>query len=344
MYGARFRMIPSLPLRLSALFLAGCGVARAQVLSPFSRDFEGSDTTTAVFSGTSQDYARGRQADGSYTAENYAFGNGGFYGSATRDATIDRESFMDVARVSARPLAVRNFLPTKDPKKAGLLIMLYWGMTNGTQDPSSDIYVYASPEHTKGVSWTNDLLGPLSFHGGLADLRNAMLLGYAGEIANTQPRLGVIHNVRRDDLIEDVEHNRYFVVMMAYDFQMMWREKRHKLLWETRFSIREQGNDFTKMLPSMSMYASQYFGQDSHGLVRKAIPEGNVEIGVPTTVGADSEKGAPLSDTTLIADADTFSGRSRRASQERSELPAVLAGRIAAYEREKAALQGALSE
>jgi hypothetical protein len=328
---------------MAGLFLLECGMACAQAPFPFGRDFEGGDTTTAVFSGTSENYARARTADGAYTAETYAFGNGGYYGSPSRDATIDKEGFMDIARVIARPLALHNFVPTKDPKKAGLLIMVYWGVTSGTLDPSSDIYVYGGPEHTKGVSWTNDLLGPLSFSGGLADLRNAMLLGYAGEIANTQPRLGVIHNVRRDDLIEDVEHNRYFVVMMAYDFQAMWREKKHKLLWETRFSIREQGNDFGRMLPSMSLYASQYFGQDSHGLVRKAIPEGSVEIGVPTTVGADAEKGPSLSDTTLIADADTFSSRSRRARPDRLELPAALAGRIAAYEREKAALQGALS-
>jgi len=336
-------MSPPLPLRIAALFLLECGVACAQALFPFSRDFEGGDTTTAVFAGTSADYARARQADGTYRPETYAFGNGGNYGSASRDATIDRESFMDIARAIARPLAAHNFVPTKDPRKAGLLIMVYWGVTSGTLDPSSEIYVYGGPEHTKGVAWTNDLLGPLSFSGGLADLRNAMLLGYAGEIANTQPRLGVIHNVRRDDLIEDVEHNRYFVVMMAYDFQAMWREKRHKLLWETRFSIREQGNDFARMLPSMSLYASQYFGQDSHGLVRRAIPEGSVEIGVPTTIGADAERAAPLSETTLIADADTFSSRSRRARPDRPELPAVLAGRIEAYEREKAALQGALS-
>ena len=340
----RFRMIPYLPHRMAALFLMGCGVACAQALFPLTRDFEGGDTTTAVFSGTSADYTRARLADGTFRAENYAFGDGGYYGSATHDATIDRESFMDVARVIARPLAARNFMPTKDPKKAGLLIMVYWGMTSGTLDPSSEIYGYdGGPQKTKGGTWSNDLLGPVSFRGSLADLRNAMLLGYAGEIANTQPRLGIIHNVKRDDLIEDVEHNRYFVVMMAYDFQMMWREKKPKLLWETRFSIREQGNDFAKMLPSMTMYASQYFGQDSHGLVRKAIPEGSVEIGVPRTVGADAERGASLSDTTLIADADTFSGRSRRARPDRSELPAVLAGRIAAYEREKAALQGALS-
>jgi hypothetical protein len=96
------------------------------------------------------------------------------------------------------------------------------------------------------------------------------------------------------------------------------------------------------MLPGMARYASQYFGQDSHGLVRRALPEGNVEIGVLQTLGANEEKGPQLSDTTLIADADTFAPGPHRARLEPSALPPSLAGRIAAYEREKSALQGEL--
>jgi len=325
---------------MGALFLLGLVAARA--LPTLGGGGDVSDTTTAVFSGVSEDYARNRLPDGTYRAETYAFGDGGYYGSSSSDATIDNEGFMSVARTIARPLADHNFLPTRDPKKAGLLIMVYWGATSGTLDPSSENFIYEREERPKGVSWSTELLGPVSLQGGLVDLRNAMILGYAGEIAATHPRIGIIHNVKRDDLIDDIEHNRYFVVMMAYDFQMMWRERKHKLLWETRFSIREQGNDFARMLPGMAHYASQYFGQDSHGLVRQAIPEGSVEIGVPQTLGALQEKGSQLSDTTLIADADTFSQGARGARLDRSAMPPSLALRIAAYEREKSALQGEL--
>jgi len=38
------------------------------------------------------------------------------------------------------------------------------------------------------------------------------------------------------------------VVLMAYDFQLLWKEKKHKLLWETRFSIRQRHNDFDRQL------------------------------------------------------------------------------------------------
>ena len=329
------------PLRIGALFLLCRGAALAK--PPFTSGFDLGHATTAVFSGVSDDYARNRLPDGTYKAENYALGNGGYYGPPSRETTIDNESFMSIARSIARPLADRSFMPTRDPNKANLLIMVYWGVTSGTLDPSSESFMYGRLDRPKGVSWSTELLGPVSFQGGLVDLQNAMILGYAGEIAETHPRIWINHNVKRDDLIDDIEHNRYFVVMKAYDFQMMWKEKKHKLLWETRFSLREQGNDFAKLLPAMAICASPFFGQDSYGLIRKAIPEGSVEIGVPKTLAMDPEKAPPLSDTTLIADADTFRSKARAPRPESAPLPPALAARIAAYQDEKASLQVALT-
>jgi hypothetical protein len=96
--------------------------------------------------------------------------------------------------------------------------------------------------------------------------------------------------VRRDDMVAEIEENRYFVVLMAYDFQILWKQKKHKLLWETRFSIRQRHHNFDKDLPSMAQYASQYFGQDSHGLVHKEIPQGHVDIGEVKSLGSVPDK------------------------------------------------------
>jgi hypothetical protein len=85
--------------------------------------------------------------------------------------------------------------------------------------------------------------------------------------------------------LDEIEQNRYFVVLMAYDFQLLYKEKKHKLLWETRFSIRQRNHEFDKDLPSMAQYASQYFGQDSNGLIHKEIPLGRVDIGQVKSLG-----------------------------------------------------------
>ncbi len=126
-----------------------------------------------------------------------------------------------------------------------------------------------------------------------ADFRNAMMLGYdsAGLIASERGRYvrGTAFDVERKDIEMEIEENRYFVVLMAYDFQLMWKEKKHKLLWETRFSISERRNQFEKALPVMARYASQYFGEPSNGLLRKRVLEGKVDIGEVKNLGEVAE-------------------------------------------------------
>jgi hypothetical protein len=123
----------------------------------------------------------------------------------------------------------------------------------------------------------------------LTDFMTARLLGYdedgaiGTEYGNNMK--GTAFHSRRDDLLSEIEDNRYFVVLMAYDFQLMWKQKKHKLLWETRFSIRQRHHAFDSDLASMAGFASQYFGQDTHGLVRKPIPLGRVEIGDLKSLG-----------------------------------------------------------
>lgn len=210
---------------LGAAAFCACCCGAVLAVPPFCSAGAGVGTTTAVFSETSDDYVRSKLPDGSFQGEAYGFGRGGFYGSPSRDETIEGESFMDIARVIARPLADKNFVPTRDPKKARLLIMVYWGVTSGTLDPTSDNFQFQRADRPKSENRSFDLLGPISFQGGLVDLKNAMILGYAGEIAEAHPRLGIINNVKRDDLIDDIEHNRYFVVLMAYDFRCSGRRR-----------------------------------------------------------------------------------------------------------------------
>ena len=71
---------------------------------------------------------------------------------------------------------------------------------------------------------------------------------------------------------------------MAYDFQLLWKQKKHKLLWETRFSINQKHNEFDKTLPAMAEYAARYFGQPSNGLVRERLLNDHVEVGQPTLI------------------------------------------------------------
>ena len=94
----------------------------------------------------------------------------------------------------------------------------------------------------------------------------------------------------RQDMLTELERDRYFVVLMAYDFQMLMKDRKHRLLWETRFSIDQNRNEFDRALPVMAQYASRYFGQDSKGLLGARVPEGRVEVGEPTSLGEVPQK------------------------------------------------------
>ena len=279
---------------------------------------------TAVSSQTSADYIRERAPDGSFRPETYTFGEGGYLSGAARDDSIDKLTFLDLARTLAPPLAAEAYVPVvdRDPNKTKLLVLVYWGKTNGTEGSSGSVAYQnlqssqagpppppAPPSGNNHVAQggaqvaaviraesENELTGAfaaVAAENNLrneADTRNAALLGYGSELVATSGLEMTAMRSRREDVIPEIEENRYLVVLMAYDFQELWKHKRHKLLWVTRLSVRERGTDFSKVLPAMVQYGSQYFGQDSHGLLRKALPKGRVDVGEIKSLGEVPEK------------------------------------------------------
>jgi hypothetical protein len=308
-------------LRTPLLFAAWC----TAVLS--CRPVALADVVVAVSSTVSDDYVRVRNSDGSIQPETYSFGEGGHLPSPMRDDSMDRLTFMDVARDIAVPLAQSNYLPAADgnPGKTKLLVMVYWGATHGTRGASdSDAYQRlqagqgssSSPPATPASAFTahcscdatqldtniasvvkgvneDELTGAMAMVAADnrmrkgADSWNASLLGYdLGPVAAS----GFALRNRRDDLVAEVEDNRDFVVLQVFDFQALWKQRKHKLLWVTRLSVQEGGTNFAKALPAMLAGASQYLGQDSHGLRHRSVPEGYVEIGDLKSLGVVSGK------------------------------------------------------
>ncbi len=274
--------------RVRALvLLAWAGAAAAPAAAgPFSM-ISGSEQMVAVSSKVFNGYARARRPDGSYAPETFAFGNGGKVdpsrigvdtvragdsGGANRDDTLDVITFEGVSKTVASSLAAQNFVPTSDPNATNLLIMVFWGKTMGSD---------------------------LTQDGGLKDmidLRNAELLGFNSEHVFAQgfgDHANMMSNILRElhsGVVSALEVNRYYVILRAFDFRFAWKERKIRLLWETRYSLSERLHDFSKELPGMTQYASQYFGQDTQGLMRAPVPEGRVDIGEVKSLGTVPEK------------------------------------------------------
>jgi hypothetical protein len=251
------------------LLVAGLALLAAPVVSA-SGDLEG---ITAVSSKVFEGYARVRLPDGSLKPETYTLGNGGFIASgsaggetpgAQRDPTIDAMGFDSIAKTMEAPLATQGYVVTQDLDTTNLLIMVFWGTTVG-----------GFSEH-KGKF--RDIL----------DLKNAQLLGFDSE-ATFGPGFGnnIHSNIEKQvhsQMMTALEVNRYFVILRAFDFQSS-KQKKTKLLWETRFSINQRHNAFDVALPLMAQYASQCFGQDTKGLVLTQVADGRVILGDIKSLG-----------------------------------------------------------
>jgi hypothetical protein len=306
-------------------------VAAAVPLAAFG---DGDAAAVAISSRASADYIRAQLPDGTFPPETFAFGKGGIWEGTSKDATIDKVDFMEVARTIAVPLASQSYVSSRDPKATKLLIMVYWGTTHAPEHSTNSIasqnlqianaaalasntaqmahfspadsmappqmaqssptsYAIRSPEQ---IDADNAMTGAMAAVAAedrsrdQADARNASMLGYDSAWDEAVRYKGTPLDFRRKELADELEQERYIVVLMAYDFQLMWKEKKPKLLWETRYSIRNRGNDFEKQLAAMTAEASKYFGQNTGGLVRMALPTGHVEIGQQKVLDYGTQK------------------------------------------------------
>jgi hypothetical protein len=262
---------------------------------PFSL-ISDSEKMTAVSSKVFNGYVRVRLPDGSFQRETYALGNGGLldgdragadgagveangaaFGAITVDDTIDHTTLDEMAKTIAGPLATQNYVPTPDAGATNLLIMVFWGKTYGSAgNLQGGLKDYIDRKNARLLGFDSEsVIGSLSDHSA----------AFFGRSFN----MGLQQNLHAD-VMSALEVNRYFVILRAFDFQLAWKQKKIKLLWETRFSLSERLHDFEKEVPSMAQYASTYFGQDTHGLLRSPVPEGHVEIGDVKSLGPVPDK------------------------------------------------------
>ncbi|MGA2694004.1 MAG: hypothetical protein ABSF76_16695 [Opitutaceae bacterium] len=297
-------------LSAAVFILAGCNEPTA---TRTGTGGIGGGKVTAIYSRVSPDYVRERDANGNPLPETYVFKSGGNYGGPRFDITIDTLTFDDISKVIAPALATRNYVPGDDPSTTKLIIMVYWGttVTPSDVDPkdgreSAELLTQAgstamtlSPsapgsgrsaataveiQHTQSlIAQARAFSSMESIQDAQIDAASANILGYTDEIFRTKP--GGPKDPNLKNLKYEIENDRYYVVLLAYDYQLGRRTMQRKLLWETRFSIPEPGNDFQKALPLMTSYAAAFFGEDSHGLIHHNLGVGHVEVGEPKSLG-----------------------------------------------------------
>ncbi len=302
-------------------------VILAGVLAGVSAWGSADAVTTAVYSSVSNGYVRPKLPDGTPKREYYALANGHYSPGAERDKSIDSVKFPQVAGVVAQYLARENYFLARDSKSADILLLITWGTTIPSADNGEgNALVTAGAAANLAMSTAAAARGTAPSADGIQspqaaiaqaaqaeadaqllqlqmfeDMRqhaneyNARLLGYAKEINDkNNPSRFAGNGTAYDDLISDVESERYYVVISAYDFRAATQGGKRKLLWATRVSIQTQGNRFDEQLAMMVANASRYFGRNSDGLKRRYQTE-HVELGdlKILATGAEAAPDAP---------------------------------------------------
>jgi hypothetical protein len=269
----------------------------------------------AVNAGADQDYVLHKfGGKAAAKAESFVLAQGNSFGGMTRDPSLEKAQFADIAKTLVPDLAVERFFPAKDPKAADLLIVVHWGETSVDhffkqqmmEDILSGMVGHTAPSGEPGVSRSavtdpgfsgQDVEAMAA--GAAGPINNPQLLGYESELKKAQYRaLGAPfegskpqYQLSIDTFGEDIfyENERYFVILEAYDFASVRNGRKGvkpKLLWSVHYSITASGYNFASALPAMSKVAANYFGRDMGGLVLDArkVPEGFVKVGEPRQV------------------------------------------------------------
>ena len=258
------------------------------------------EQSIALCATTRPDYVRPADAAGKPLPQSYVFFPGRFFNGNTSDHSLEHVTFDEIARTLAPNLARQSFFPTKDAVGADLTIVVHWGATDvyrdplkqfNTEDLNTAVAGYNASIAATGmadVGPINQAITSMTMAGentASAINYNATLLGYVGNLM--QERRNPVPSTLEITLNNELNEERYFVILMAYDNHAGRKEHVPRLLWVTRLSVRSPGNNFTESLPAMSQIGGQVFGRNLGGLahVKASWRGGEVTYGEMKVLG-----------------------------------------------------------
>lgn len=83
------------------------------------------------------------------------------------------------------------------------------------------------------------------------------------------------------DYMELLKEERYFIVLIAYDWQTLYTHKKKKLEFVTRFSLRSPSTNFEEAVPALSRAAIPHIGTnlDDLATIKTQLGWGKATVG-----------------------------------------------------------------
>ncbi len=231
------------------------------------------------------DYLSARSVGGGSASQRYRVIEGQFNRGGIADASLDAISFSEIADGMASGMAQRGFSPSRLEEDNELLVVLHYGRM-----PAS-----VSGEELLGINSLDTLTDNAhvldgASYGGIDDDINALAsldhnLQAARKFTSANAQTAYYHaqviglegaysseaspsEERR--LKRMLSEDRYYMSLMAYDFQRMQRGEL-ELLWTTRCSIRAAGQDFPNAIRKMQSVAGDYYGRKFKGVKSRRV-------------------------------------------------------------------------
>jgi hypothetical protein len=256
-----------------------------------------------VHSEADEQFVKEREGSSVLKPISYAFAEGNYFPGDSRDKTIGRESFGAILTNLARDLEMQRFYPVNpdDTDAAEQLIVVHWGTTiideiaqQQQEDFIEAINAY-SGSAADDFEAKNELFSAVQQQESNRDSaaqyisNNANILGYTEELNQELKKDVFGQSPRVDTLLQHVGETRYFVILLAWDYQALRETGKRKMLWSTRFNIRMTGNNFALALPEMSKAASDYFATNTEKLTTRktTMYKSNAKFGEIEVIGIE---------------------------------------------------------
>ncbi|MGK0237738.1 MAG: hypothetical protein ACI92G_001198 [Candidatus Pelagisphaera sp.] len=253
------------------------------------------ETRVLVDSFAEKSYLKKKDAGESVRRETYHMVEGKSHGGVIRDSSLREVPFIEVAEGLARELETRNYYPAQAKEAGDFVIIVHRGITRIEADwdelfpvdDSEEAAEESDDEEEEELTNPETYLREEGFSN--AEQDNAQLIGFDRALK----RRGLMPQDELE-LQEMLRSERYFLVLMAFDWQKIQKTGEKKLLWSTRFSMDAIGVGFDDAHFALSRGAANYFGTNLDGKLGKTktfVGPGDVVTGDLEVIGTvDSEE------------------------------------------------------
>jgi len=285
----------------TAAFLIATGTTFAAKTARVFIDSEASTTYNEV-----------KENDSGAKYETYVFIKGNFYDGDFADKSLRTASFEEVAATLAENMKQRNYYPSSSPSEGDLLIVVHYGTTSVEPDLEELFMLDSTDPYAQGETGIGGFYSEGSeeepgfsevYSDDYVDLADLSDFGANNTAQHQQTmrnnRLGISKVLNRKnitateefDLRVEMQDERYFIILMAYDYEKLRLEKERELLWTTRFSVPSIGTNFEDAYPALARAASAYYGTslEKYAKTSTHFGTGTVEIGTLETVGVEED-------------------------------------------------------